>query len=430
MPATPSVTVLPRRVALIAVAVVLVLAAAIGLHRGTLANAAVIDGAITGVDVQQTSAGPHEAMQVDITWAVPDSARSGDTFTLQLPPELQAVSRSFELDAPDGSVVANAVENNGIVTFTLTSYADTHSAISGTAFFTVRWDLDHVTTTGPIPLSFTAGTKVYTDTVTFVPGGNSSRTRPIKSGSWTDPVAKDSVSGVDALTWNIDSSAGPFTTMTVVDNVSAGQAFDCATLKFQIADSFDANGSLIGVHKLPAKQVLSQSCTTTALNVKVGPALNGQIIRVHIESSVTDKTLAVYTNSAAVTIDGRTYKTVSGKIERDSAGGNGSGSTASATTTTTTSSPSTSVTVSATTTSTTSTSSTTSSSSTTTTGGATVLPTELTSSTGPSTEAETATLPFTGANVAPLLGLAALLLGGGALLLAAGRRGGAHQRKH
>jgi hypothetical protein len=428
VPATPSVTVLPRRVVLIAVAVVLVLAGALGLHRGAVANAAVIDGAITSVSVEQTQASAHESMRVNVDWAVPDSARSGDTFTLQLPQELQAVSRSFKLLAPDGTVVATAVENNGVVTFTLTSYADTHSAITGTAFFTVRWDLDHVTTQGPIPLSFTAGTKVFHDSVSFIAGGNDSRARPMKFGNWTDPVAKDSVSGVDALTWSIDSSGGPFTTMTVKDDVSAGQAFDCGTLKFQIADSFDANGTLIGLHKLPAGQVLSQSCSTSELLVSAGPALNGQVIRVSIKSSVTDASLAEYTNSAAVTIDGRTYHSVSGKVERDNAGGNGSGATASATTTTTTSSPSTTgtATVSATTTSTTSTSTTSTSS--TTTGGATVLPTELTSSRAPSTEAETATLPFTGANVAPLLAMAALLLGGGLLLLLAGRRGSQGRR--
>jgi hypothetical protein len=355
---------------------------------------------------------------VDLDWAVPTSAKSGDTFSLQLPPELQAVSRSFDLLAPDNSVVATAVENNGIVTFTLTSYADTHTAIKGTAFFTVRFDLDNISGAGPVPLKFTSGSSVFPDSVTLVLTGNVDRTRPHKSGSWTDPVLKDSGSGVDALTWNVDSTVGPFDTMAVEDDVSAGQAFDCATLTFQLASGVDQYGSLTGLHKLPAKQVISSSCTTTKLLVTAGPALTGQVIRVHIESSITDPSLATYTNSATVTIDGKTYNSVSGKVERDNAGGNGGGTSSpstsvSATSTSTSPSSTGTATVSATTTSTTST---------TTTGGATVLPTELTSSRAPSTLPASANLPFTGANVAPLVGLALVLLGGGAFLLFAGRR--------
>ena len=78
--------VLPRRVAIIGAVLMLGLAWVIGASNLTRASAATIDNAITSVSIKQTQAGPNTAMELDLNWAVPDSANSGDTFTLQLPP--------------------------------------------------------------------------------------------------------------------------------------------------------------------------------------------------------------------------------------------------------------------------------------------------------------------------------------------------------
>jgi hypothetical protein len=148
---------------------------------------------------------------------VPDSAGSGDTFTLTLPPQLTALTTSFDLKAPDGSVVATARVVNGVVTFILTDYADSHDSLHGTAFFSVKWDLAHTPTSGPVSLDFTTPGQVFHATVIKTPGiGTVDRTEPRKAGHWvTDGVT----TGPDALAWVIDSPSGPFDQATFDDSV-------------------------------------------------------------------------------------------------------------------------------------------------------------------------------------------------------------------
>ena len=124
-----TVRVLPRRVAVITALVLLTMAWVLGAAHLKGASAAEIDGAITGVNIQQSQAGTNTNMRLDLTWAVPDSAQSGDTFTLTLPDELKSVTNGFDLLAPDGSVVAVAHVSGKVVTFTLTDYADTHNDV-------------------------------------------------------------------------------------------------------------------------------------------------------------------------------------------------------------------------------------------------------------------------------------------------------------
>src|SRR5580765_4603060 len=159
-----TVRVMPRRVAVVTALLMLTLAWVVGATQLTRASAAEINGAITGVNIVQTTAGPAQAMRLDLTWAVPDSASGGDTFTLTLPPELDSVTSGFNLLAPDGSVVAVAKVVGQVVTFTLTSYADTHFDVHGTAFFSVRWDQQNSPTSGPVDLAFTTSTQVFHDT--------------------------------------------------------------------------------------------------------------------------------------------------------------------------------------------------------------------------------------------------------------------------
>jgi hypothetical protein len=171
-----------RRIAIAAVVAGVALFGMFGGLRPPRAAAAVIDGAITNVQVTPPSAGQHDPMRVDIGWAVPDSAGSGDTFMLTLPLQLTALTTSFDLKAPDGSVVATARVVNGVVTFTLTDYADSHDSLHGTAFFSVKWDLAHTPTSGPVSLDFTTPSRVFHATVIKTPGigtvDRTSRARP------------------------------------------------------------------------------------------------------------------------------------------------------------------------------------------------------------------------------------------------------------
>lgn len=369
--------------------------------------AAQIDGAITDVTVTPAAAGPGDPIRVDVDWAVPASASGGDTFTLTLPPQLDALATSFQATTPGGAVVANATVVNGVVTFTLTDYADTHGALSGDAYFSTKWDLVTVPTEGPVSLDFTTTTQVFHDTVIKTPRqGTVDRTQPRKAGHW---VVNGVTTGPDALQWVIDSPSGPFDRATFDDTPGPGQAIDCATLELRLGSGLDAGGNASRYRPLPAGQVISSTCSTSGLLVVAGPILADQIIRIRYAVDITDPTLPVYTNSVDVTVDSTEYRTVTDQVRVYDAGGHATDGPSDSPTTSPTTSPTSSTTAPTTTTSTTT------AATTAPTVRPAVQPTEITARPSPSS------LPFTGADVGPLLVLAALLLGGGVVLAAAGR---------
>jgi uncharacterized surface anchored protein len=412
--------VLPRRVAIIGAVVMLGLAWVVGASQLTRASAATIDNAITSVSIKQASAGPNTAMQLDLTWAVPDTSNSGDTFTLKLPGALSSTTTSFDLLAPDGSVVAKATVVNGLVTFTLTNYVDTHNNVHGSAFFAVRWSKAESSVTGPVSLDFTAGSEVFHDVVTKTGTGTTApRTSPHKSGFWTNV---GTVTGTDALTWTLDSGSGPFTTAKFTDHLSAGQTYDCSTLRFRLL-KIDGTGAITSISTLPASKVLSSSCTTSSLTATLGPAVAGQVLRVTYMTTVTDPNLTTYSNSADINIGGTKTSTVSSSVKVQKAGGSGSGSTP-----TTSSASPTSIHTSPTSTHTSPSSTSTTSVSATSIHGSpigkpTVLGIKLTAGSSPKS------LAFTGASVGPALLVAALLVGAGLLLLV-GVQLPSQQRRH
>jgi Bacterial Ig domain len=423
-----TVKVLPRRLAVVGAVLLLGLAWVLGAGHLTRASAATIDNAITSVSIKQASAGPNTPMELDLTWAVPDSASAGDTFTLDLPGELKSNTSAFDLLAPDGSVVAKAVVVNGVVTFTLTDYVDSHNDVHGTAFFSVRFDNATTPTSGPVSLTFTAGSKVFHDTVNKTGVGPINRAGPRKVGFWTH---LGTVTGADALTWTVDSPTGPFDKVTFHDTVGAGQSIDCGSLTYVAGSGLDANGRPTKFTALGAKRVLGSTCAAGSLTVTLGPATADEVLRIRYLTNVTDSSLASYSNSADVTVDGTKVGSVSTKVRVQGAGGNGSGTsspTTSPSTSPSTSPTSTSTTTTSTTTTGTPTVSGTSTSTTSTTGQATVLPTKLTNTTSGGSVSGVSGLAFTGANVAPMLGLAGALLGGGLLLTMFGRRPGKSRR--
>lgn len=395
------------------------------------AAAAEIDGAITNVTLTPPAAGPGDPIRVDVDWAVPDSAGAGDTFTLTLPPQLTSLTTSFDLTAPGGAVLAHATVVNGVVTFTLTDYADTHNGLHGDAFFSVKWNTTTTTTTGPISLDFGTTTTVFHRTEIKNPAvGTIDRTEPRKTGHWVTPGVTN---GPDALEWVIDSPNGPFDKATFDDTPGPGQAIDCSTLEFQLGSGLDANGQASQFRPLQASKVISSTCSATSLTAATGPILADQIVRIRYAVDITDPTLPVYTNAVHVTVDSTDYGTVTDRVKVTQAGGGGSGtrsptSTTSSTTTTSTTTSTSSATTSSTSSTTDSTPTTSSTGPTTTTAttsptspisSSTVLPTKLTSTSGPGSIGG---LPFTGANVGPMVVAAAILVSGGLVLALAGRR--------
>lgn len=130
----------------------LTVSAGLQLHSPPTADAAELTGAITDVRVREATTPYWGNFNIDLDWAVPNSAASGDTFYFDLP-EINSSIPDFELRDPDDLVVANATRSGSRVTFTLTDYANTHSAVSGTAFFQAIWEHSVVTGGGPVEVT-------------------------------------------------------------------------------------------------------------------------------------------------------------------------------------------------------------------------------------------------------------------------------------
>ncbi|AKS12529.1 DUF5979 domain-containing protein [Corynebacterium pseudotuberculosis] len=86
--------------------------------------------------------GYQDTEDVEFQWSVDRDAKSGDSFTLQIPEQLRPIKNTMELLSPDNQVVAKGTYSASTKkwTFVLTDYADKNGDISGSAWFTVAWD--------------------------------------------------------------------------------------------------------------------------------------------------------------------------------------------------------------------------------------------------------------------------------------------------
>ncbi|MCB1286065.1 MAG: Ig-like domain-containing protein [Microthrixaceae bacterium] len=134
---------LNRLCAILAMVPVVLLTAVVGLGLSAIpASAAAIDSSWTlttsTTNVQKTS-----SVEVNCTWAVPDDAVSGDTFSLTLPAQLDwRGALTFSLMDPTGTEpVATAVvaPDGRTVEFTLTAYVNGRNNVNGTCRFFTQW---------------------------------------------------------------------------------------------------------------------------------------------------------------------------------------------------------------------------------------------------------------------------------------------------
>lgn len=198
---------------------------------GVAADAAVIPDAITDVRIEETRIDRWHQFKLHLDWSVPDGSQAGDMFTLGLPAELEATDGTrFALRAPEGQVVANAVIDGDVVTFTLTPYAQTHDGVHGAAWFWVRF-APGVEYGDELDLEFRVENTVFRDSVTVT--GTPGNTDNVAT-KWQTWVTGPDGHRIDRLLWAID---GPVVrddmvnqTYTIVDTPGAGQEIDCDTV--------------------------------------------------------------------------------------------------------------------------------------------------------------------------------------------------------
>lgn len=292
--------------------------------------------------------GHYDEIVVAAKWAVPNSAKPGDTFALELPKELNSLTDGFELRNSSGELIANATVKNGVVTFTLTDFVTTHKNVSGTATFTTKLNRD-LEPGKPYVLKFG---KVAEVTITPRNTAPVDRTSTQKYGFWIDANGNPSNVPTDRIRWTVESPIGAFDKISFEDTVGAGMKPECASIRMNGSKSLRANNEVQEWGPDLPKGTLPdlapgtfgvKDCKEQQLSV-VGPAAaDGEVLRLQYDTIVTDKTVSSYQNTAAVTVNGTT-QTRTVEFRRSTAGGGGEGdetthptSTNTATSTTTTS---------------------------------------------------------------------------------------------
>lgn len=315
-------------------AVLLTTGLAIAVPAG--ASAAPITGAITDIEITETTVGQFDSFRVDIDWAVPNSANGGDTFTLDLPDELKAMTGGFNLLAPDGSVVAVAtIDDQGLVTFTLTDYVNTHDDVKGTAFFEVQYT-EETTSGEPITLEFDADGTVFTEELTGEGVPEIDRTKPGKIGYWADS-ATQAQNPDGALVWRLQGPEGPFDQVVFDDTLGTGQKIDCDSFFIRSSTTTKPSGELIDPQPVAADRYDEPQlvCTDNKLVLTVTGVGEGEIVEIGYTSTIVDPPQDVYSNHADVTADGIPQPTTS-NVRKYTSGGDGSGSVPSTPTSSTT----------------------------------------------------------------------------------------------
>ncbi|MCK7678538.1 Ig-like domain-containing protein, partial [Corynebacterium sp. CCM 9186] len=97
-----------------------------------------------GGESNKLNGGPDATADVEFDWSLSDPVNASDQFVVSLPEELKPLRKSeLTLHAPGSDeVVATGIWDSGSnkATFTLTEYAEKHSNLRGTTWFTVTWN--------------------------------------------------------------------------------------------------------------------------------------------------------------------------------------------------------------------------------------------------------------------------------------------------
>lgn len=292
----------------------------------SLASAAELPPAVTAATLSTTTFGPWDGVRLDVEWAVPDSAQPGDTFTVDLPPELVPVSTvPFDLLGPDGAVVARAVWEGSTAVVTLTDYVDGRTGVGGTGFFEVQWNTE-LLGTDPVTTVVTIAGQSVTVTMTG-PGTGPPSPTAAKWAYWNRPDQGTTEPG-EALTWEVRlpaSDAGSQGPVTVTDDLGPGQAMVCGTVQVRAVSSAPESPVTWFGEDSP-ERIVDLDCGPSGLTLVLDEIRADEFVTLSYAVDLTDPSLGEYTNVAEISTT--TDSTVVGaEKQRATAGGDGSGVT-------------------------------------------------------------------------------------------------------
>lgn len=270
------------------------------------ASAEEIDGAITGVTTSESTT-VGDVFILDALWKVPDGSQEGDTFTLQLPERIRALSSDFEVVDPEtNDVVGKASAHDGVVVVTLTDYVTENPLnLTGSLHFYARVSSD-ATPGEPITIDWGNGKTTVTPKSPTTP----ELERSTKYGWATD---------LGGNGWSIEvpgDKAGAVVTDTAHD-----QTITCPTVKIFLGTR---EGTAYPTSFQPVDtSSIGVTCLPQSLTVELGDISADQVYRISYES-VAEEGKDVVENDYNVTSDvAEQGGTASSRVYRASGTGSG-----------------------------------------------------------------------------------------------------------
>ncbi|MEO6571771.1 MAG: Ig-like domain-containing protein [Ilumatobacteraceae bacterium] len=325
-----------------------VIASSVALLAGApITSAAELTGVVTDIRVTPTSVEQGGRLRTDLDFQVPDSAMSGDTFTVTLPAELTQLPGSLVLPDPTGEIVATATisaTNPAVATFTLTTYVDDHIDVSGTAFFESQLRSNIAPTPGRTLTFVVSGGATFTTTVQVTPvvTVGTDRTTARKSAVFDDPADQCRTAPASCINWFIESPSGPFDAVHIVDGGLVDAQFVCPITEVALWTVDPLTGARTA-RVTPPTAVITQTCDpVSGIDVTVTNVPAGVIVRTLISATPVapqpDGNFT-YGNVASVTADLASMTvysddSIGGSVRSSQVGGQASGVVAVATTTT------------------------------------------------------------------------------------------------
>ena len=289
------------------------------------AHAAAIAGARITLSTQSVVTNQWDQVDLSCTWSVPDHSKPGDTFELQLPPQLRWFgTASFDLNNPDGDTVAKAeASDSGLVVFTLTDFVQTHQFdIGGTCSFTTQYSADPGNSTAN-QLDFVIGDTVVRVPVDIKPCTSDCAPVPTSPGKamwWADAEQTRLESIVYMPPMQSDTND-----VVVTDSPAAGMEIDCDEITPRVGKVLNAQGNIIDpmdTDKYPAVV----ECTPGKVTATWTGLPKGERVELFVVAAVTDPNLDSYTNTGTVTISG-VESAISAETKRTFADGSGDATT-------------------------------------------------------------------------------------------------------
>ncbi|MCU1423593.1 MAG: hypothetical protein JWN36_3244 [Microbacteriaceae bacterium] len=316
---------------------IVALALGVGLvgWGASAASAAPIDGAITGIAASPITVGYGGNVRMTIDFCVPDGTLEGDTFTSTIPPQLvgENAPAGFDLKDAGGNLVATAAKSGAapsfVYTFTMSSYAQAHNNVCGSAFYETAILGSLAGTDIPLTSVTNDGTP-FTTTVHEAAAPPVDSANPRKVGSFPAGVGQCTTTTVDCILWSVQSPVGPLASGTLTDTLDAGQSFDCASAAAVIGAPAGNFPYISGTTAYAGGSLVS--CGGTGFVYSFGAVPAGQIVQISllVNASAADPDGDhVYSNSVHSSVVGADGVTRPGdataSIRSATAGGNGAG---------------------------------------------------------------------------------------------------------